>query len=381
MKRKEIIEKAQKVVIKVGSSVLTTPKMAIDLSRIRHLTEEISYLMASGRKVALVSSGAIAVGLERLDLRKGVEGIPDKQAVAAVGQPHLMALYDTYFQKKRIQISQILLTRDDMNHRRRYLNARDTLAALFRLGALPIINENDTVVVEEIKVGDNDNLSVLVSSLIQADLLIILSDTEGLFDKDPKIYPEACLISEVGEIDEQIMCTAGESFSPTGIGGMAVKLDAIRKAASFGIPTILASGKREHVLRDIFSGDPVGTLFLPRHDSLSCKKQWIAYGVRSAGSLFLDEGAVEALLFRGKSLLPTGVVRVEGTFERGEGVDVRDRTGELVAKGLVNYSAQEVAKIRGQNSQAIQRILGYTWGDELIHRDHLVILFPTGKET
>ncbi len=380
MKRKEIIAGARRVVVKVGSSVLTTPDMTIDLQKIQDLSGEISELIAEGRKIALVSSGAIAVGMERLGLRQRVEGLPDKQAIAAIGQPHLMALYDTYFQKKGIQISQILLTRDDMDHRRRYLNARDTIASLFKFGALPIINENDTVVVEEIKVGDNDNLSVLVAGLIQADLLIILSDTEGLFDRDPKVYPEACLISEVEEFSEGILCAAGESFSPTGIGGMSVKLDAIRKAASFGVPTVLASGKRPRVLRDIFDGGHIGTLFLPRRDPLSCRKQWIAYGVRSAGALYLDDGAVKALLYGGKSLLPTGVARVDGAFERGEGVDVRDLSGRLVAKGLVNYSAQEVAKIKGKKSREINEILGYTWGDELIHRDHLVILSAPGKE-
>ncbi len=380
MKRKGIIKNAQKVVIKVGSSVLTTSRKGIDLRRVQRLTEGIYDVVESGRKVVLVSSGAIAVGMDRLGIRGRVDGIPVKQAIAAIGQPHLMALYDEYFQRKGIQISQILLTRDDLNHRRRYLNARDTITSLFKFGALPIINENDTVVVEEIKVGDNDNLSVLVSGLIQADLLIILSDTEGLFDKDPKVYPDACLISEVDEINEGVMCAAGGSFSPTGIGGMPVKLEAIQKAASFGIPTILASGKREHVLREIFSGKDVGTLFMPQRDPLSCKKQWVAYGVRSSGVLFLDDGAVKALLYGGKSLLPTGVVRVSGNFERGEAVDIRNLSDELIAKGLVNYSVQEVEKIKGQRSFKIKKILGYTYGDELVHRDQLVILTQAGKE-
>ena len=368
------------MVVKIGSSVLTTPGGKVDTERIRHLSEGLCEVMASGRRVALVSSGAIAVGMDRLGLRRRVEGIPDKQAIAAIGQPHLMALYDTYFHKKGVQISQILLTRDDLNHRRRYLNARDTIDSLFKFGALPIINENDTVVVEEIKVGDNDNLSVLVAGLIQADLLIILSDMEGLFDKDPKVFPDACLISKVDEVDEAVMCAAGGSCSPTGIGGMSVKLEAIRKAAAFGVPTILASGKRDDILKAIFSGEPVGTLFMPQRDPLSCKKQWIAYGVRSSGTLYLDGGAVKALLYGGKSLLPSGVVRVSGHFERGEGVDVRNLSDELIAKGLVNYSAQEIEKIKGQRSSKIKEILGYTYGDELIHRDHLVVLTPTGKE-
>ena len=380
MERKGIIKKTLKVVVKIGSSVLTTPEGRVDTDRIRHLTEGLCELIDSGRRVALVSSGAIAVGMDRLGLRGRVDGIPDKQAIAAIGQPHLMALYDTFFQERGIQISQILLTRDDLNNRRRYLNARDTIDSLFKFGALPIINENDTVVVEEIKVGDNDNLSVLVAGLIQADLLIILSDMEGLFDKDPKVYPDACLIPKVDKVDEEIMCTAGGSFSPTGIGGMAVKLEAIQKAAAFGIPSILASGKRDDILKEIFSGEPVGTLFMPQRDPLSCKKQWIAYGVRSSGTLYLDGGAVKALLYGGKSLLPSGVVRVSGTFERGEGVDVRNLSDELIAKGLVNYSSHEIEKIKGQRSSRIKEILGYTYGDELIHRDHLVVLTPAGKE-
>ncbi len=381
MIRKRIIREAQKVVIKVGSSVLTTPEKGIDPMKIQQVAEGISEVIASGRKTVLVSSGAIAVGMSRLKLKGRVRRISDKQAIAAIGQPHLMALYDGIFSEKGIQISQILLTRDDLNHRRRYLNARDTIASLFRFKALPIINENDTVVVEEIKVGDNDNLSVLVAGLIQADLLIILSDTEGLFDRDPKVYSDALLISEVKEINEGILRAAGGSFSPTGTGGMTVKLEAIQKAATFGIPTILASGKRDGVLEEIFSGKEVGTLFLPRRDPLSCKKQWIAYGVRSSGTLYLDEGAVGALLYGGKSLLSTGVVKVDGGFERGEAVDIRSLTGDLVAKGLINYSSQEVEKIKGQQSFRIEEILGYTYGDELVHRDHLVVLAHPEKET
>ena len=378
--RAKIIKDVRTVVIKVGSSVLTTPGGDVDHHRIRELVNGITKIRSSGRKVVLVSSGAIAVGMNRLGLRNKVEGIPDKQAIAAIGQPHLMALYDAYFQKEGIQISQILLTRDDLNNRRRYLNARDTIDSLFKFGALPVINENDTVVVEEIKVGDNDNLSALVSGLIQADLLIILSDTEGLFDRDPKIFPEASLIPEVREVDGRIMHAAGNSFSPTGTGGMPVKLEAIQKATSMGIPTILASGKRDHVLDEIFSGKDIGTLFMPRRDPPSCRKQWIAYGVRPSGTLFLDGGAVKALLYGGKSLLPTGVVRCTGNFERGEAVEIRNLSDELIAKGLVNYSSQEVEKIKGEQSGRIREILGYTYGDELIHRDHLVILAKMGKE-
>jgi len=377
---KDIIKKTNKVVIKVGSSVLTTPQRRLDHSRIQNITKGICEVLGSGRKAVLVSSGAIAVGMDRLGIRNRVEEIPDKQAIASIGQPHLMALYDGYFQKGGVQIAQILLTRDDLNHRRRYLNARDTITSLFKLGALPIINENDTVVVEEIKVGDNDNLSVLVSGLIQADLLVILSDTEGLYDKDPKVYRDASLISKVDAIDEGIMHAAGGSFSPTGTGGMSVKLEAIKKAEAFGIPTILASGKRDNVLREIFSGSKVGTLFMPQRDPLSCKKQWIAYGVHSSGTLYLDGGAVKALLFGGKSLLPSGVVRVAGSFERGEGVDIRNLSDDLVAKGLVNYGSKEIGKIKGQRSTRTKEILGYTFGDELIHRDNLVVLAPVEKE-
>ncbi len=379
MEREGIIKKTQKVVVKIGSSVLTTDEGRIDRARIENLTENLWDVIESGRRVVLVSSGAIAIGMDRLGFRGRVDGIPDKQAIAAIGQPHLMALYDAYFREKGIQISQILLTRDDLDHRRRYLNARDTIDSLFKFGALPIINENDTVVVEEIKVGDNDNLSALVAGLIQADLLVILSDMEGLFDKDPKVYTDARLIPKVDEVDEKIMCAAGGSFSPTGIGGMTVKLEAIRKATAFGIPTILASGKRKDVLREIFSGKAVGTLFLPQRDPLSCKKQWIAYGVRSSGTLYLDGGAVKALLYGGKSLLPSGVVRVSGSFERGEGVDVRNLSEDLIAKGLVNYSAREIDRIKGKRSTQIKEILGYTYGDELIHRDHLVVLTPTER--
>jgi len=380
MFRKDLARRVKTAVVKIGSAVLATPDEGINSERIQHLTGEIASLMIRGIKVVLVSSGAIAVGRETMGITRRIEGIPAKQAAAAIGQPRLMALYDTFFRKNRILISQILLTRDDLNHRRRYLNARATIETLFKFGALPVINENDTVVVEEIKVGDNDNLSVLVAGLIQADLLVILSDTEGLFDKDPKAHADARLIPRVDEIDETVMCAAGGSCSPTGVGGMTVKLEAIRKAADFGVPTILANGKREGVLSAIFAGEQVGTFFVPKKDPLSCKKQWIAYSVKPAGTVYLDSGAVKALLYGGKSLLPSGVVRIEGTFERGEGVDICNLSGEIVARGLVNYNAQEIEKISGKQSSSIQKILGFTYGDELIHRDYLVILKSTAKE-
>jgi glutamate 5-kinase len=380
MLRKDFANKVSKVVVKIGSAVLATPDEGIHSEKIRGLATEIAALMAKKVKVVLVSSGAIAVGRETMGMTRRIEGIPEKQAAAAIGQPRLMALYDTFFREKKVQVSQILLTRDDLNHRRRYLNARATIETLFRLGALPIINENDTVVVEEIKVGDNDNLSVLVAGLIQADLLVILSDTEGLFDKDPKAHADARLISRVDEINETVMCTAGGSCSPTGVGGMTVKLEAIRKAADFGVPTILANGKRKGVLSAIFAGEQVGTLFVPKKDPLSCKKQWIAYSVKPTGTVYLDSGAVKALLYGGKSLLPSGVVKAEGSFERGEGVDICNLSGEIVARGLANYNAQEIEKIHGKRSSNIRKILGYTYGDELVHRDYLVILKSITKE-
>ncbi len=380
MYRKDLADRVKTVVIKIGSAVLATPDEGISSERIQRLAAEMASFMARGIKVVLVSSGAIAVGRETMGMSRRIEGIPAKQAAAAVGQPRLMALYDAFFRENSVQVSQILLTRDDLNHRRRYLNARATIETLFKFGALPIINENDTVVVEEIKVGDNDNLSVLVAGLIQADLLVILSDTEGLFDKDPKAHADARLIPRVDEINEAVMCAAGGSCSPTGVGGMSVKLEAIRKAADFGVPTILANGKREGVLSAIFAGEQVGTFFVPKKDPLSCKKQWIAYSVKPTGTVYLDSGAVKALLYGGKSLLPSGVVRTEGTFERGEGVDIRNLSGEVVAKGLANYSAQEIEKISGKQSSRIKKILGYTYGDELIHRDYLVILKSTAKE-
>ena len=380
MYRKDLANRVKTVVIKIGSAVLTTPDEGISSERIQHLATEMASFMARGIKVVLVSSGAIAVGRETMGMTRRMEGIPEKQAAAAVGQPRLMALYDTFFRENSVQVSQILLTRDDLNHRRRYLNARATIETLFKFGALPIINENDTVVVEEIKVGDNDNLSVLVAGLIQADLLVILSDTEGLFDKDPKAHADARLIPRVDEINEAVMCAAGGSCSPTGVGGMSVKLEAIRKATDFGVPTILANGKREGVLSAIFAGEQIGTFFVPKKDPLSCKKQWIAYSVKPTGTVYLDSGAVKALLYGGKSLLPSGVVRTEGMFERGEGVDIRNLSGEVVARGLANYSAQEIEKIGGKQSSRIKKILGYTYGDELIHRDYLVVLKSTAKE-
>jgi len=371
--RAKIIKDVRTVVIKVGSSVLTTPGGDVDHHRIRELVNGITKIRSSGRKVVLVSSGAIAVGMNRLGLRNKVEGIPDKQAIAAIGQPHLMALYDAYFQKEGIQISQILLTRDDLNNRRRYLNARDTIDSLFKFGALPVINENDTVVVEEIKVGDNDNLSAMVTNLTESDLLVNLTNIDGLFDKDPRVHRDATLIPVVEKIDRKITRQASAIPGFLGRGGMASKIKAARKVALAGVPTIIANGLKRHILQQIFSGKDVGTLFPAREVSLCSRKHWIVFTKSPKGELIIDRGAERAILERGKSLLPSGIRQVNGRFSMGNSVLLLNEEGREIAVGMVNYHSGDSWKIMGAKTSEIESILGFKHDDEVIHRDNLIL--------
>lgn len=360
--------------VKVGSSVLVEKGIGLDLVAFSRLAKEISRLHSGSRKIVLVSSGAIATGMEKLEWRRKPNSIPHIQAAAAVGQPHLMKIYQDCFSNYRRKVAQILLTHDDLGNRHRYLNARNTLLTLLDEGFIPIVNENDTVAVEEIKFGDNDNLSALVTSLVSADLLIMLSDIDGLYDHDPKRGKKAKLISLVENIDRDIANCATESTNPWCIGGMASKIEAARKAVRFGISTVVANGRVEGVLSRILEGEVVGTLFLPLADRLSSRKQWIAYGLKPAGRVVVDEGAKKAIVSNGKSLLPTGVSGVHGDFERGDAVRCLDSGGFEFARGLVNYNCHELENIKGRKSREIEEIIGYKYTDEIIHRDDLVIL-------
>ena len=372
--RDRLLKKAKRIVVKIGSSVLVEQGIGLDLVAFSKLAKEISQLHTDSRQIVLVTSGAIAAGMERLRYDKRPDSIPDIQAAAAVGQPHLMKIYQDCFFNYRKQVAQILLTHEDLSDRHRYLNARNTLLTLLNMRFIPIINENDTVAVDEIKFGDNDNLSALVTSLVSADLLIILSDIAGLYDRDPKSGGQARLIDLVENVEHDTWSRPAETRNPWSVGGMASKIEAARKAFRFGVPTFVANGKVEGILHRILEGEKIGTLFLPLADRLSSRKQWIAYGLKPAGQIIVDEGARKAIVSDGKSLLPTGVVEIHGEFDRGDAVSCLDTRGLEFSRGLVNYNYRELRNIKGRQSREIERIIGYKYADEIIHRDDLVII-------
>jgi len=372
--RKKLLEGAKRLVIKIGSNVLASLESGLDLEVMENLVQDIVDLRRKGYEMVIVSSGAILAGTTKLGLKGRPTDIPLKQAVAAVGQTSLMWAYEKLFSQQGQQVAQVLLTRDDLSNRRRYLNARHTLFTLLHYGVVPIINENDTVMVEEIKLGDNDTLSALVTSLVEADLLIILSDIEGLCTHDPYRNKEAKLISIVEQITPEIEQLADKTRSQAGTGGMLTKIKAAQKAACFGVPTVIAQGRKVGVLSQIMQAQEVGTLFLPRKERLCSRKQWIAHALRPLGKIIVDAGAQKALIQQGKSLLPSGIVRVEGKFGIGDAVSCLGPEGKEFARGLTNYGAPEVEQIRGRRSQEIEKILGYKYYDEVIHRDNLVLL-------
>jgi len=366
--------RVRRLVVKVGTGLITQPKLGPDPDRIAALAGEIAGVR-EGRDVVLVTSGAIATGMARLTLVERPRSIPEKQAAAAVGQSALMWHYEAAFKRHGIPVGQILLTAHDISDRARYLNARNTLLALLKFGVLPVVNENDTVAVEEIKVGDNDNLSALVASLIEADLLVILTDVDGLYTSDPATDPSAAKLDAVEAITPEIERLVWRGTGAGSVGGMTTKLQAAQKAATAGVPMVIASGRKQGVLARILKGEPAGTYFAPRADRLGARKRWIAFAVAPQGRLTVDAGALEALTRRGKSLLPSGVVKVDGDFAAGEVVAVLgDAEGREFARGLVNFDADELRKIQGAKTREIEPRLGYKSFDEVIHRDNLVIL-------
>ena len=377
MNRKAIIQKVRRVVLKVGSRVLTGKGRTLSQPVFDRLAREISAARKRGYEVVLVSSGAIAAGMGRLGLLEKPKTMPEKQASAAIGQSALMWSYEKAFSFYGEKVAQILLTRDDLSNRNRYLNARNTLLTLLDFGVIPIINENDTVVVQEIKFGDNDNLSALVTNLVNADLLVILSDIDGLYDKDPRVHKGARLIPFVGQVTEEMEQKATGTLSPFSIGGMVTKLQAARKAALFGVPTVLASGMMEELLEKILRGEDVGTLFTSQVNKLTSRKHWIAFTLEPQGRIVVDEGAKKAILQKGKSLLPSGVLSAEGKFSLGDPVVLSDLNGREFAKGLTNYESSEINKIKGLKTSEVESRLGYKYSDEIVHRDDLVC-FPAG---
>jgi glutamate 5-kinase len=369
-----LLQQANCIVIKVGSSLVTNNGEGLDRLAIAAWAEQIAALNKMGRQIVLVSSGAVAEGMQRLGLRKRPTAVNELQAAAAVGQMGLVQMYESCFSQHGLHTAQVLLTHDDLSDRKRYLNARSTLRTLLSLGVIPIINENDTVVTDEIRFGDNDTLGSLVANLIEADVLVILTDQSGLYSADPRKDKQAVLIQQALAGDAELEKMAGGAGSAVGTGGMLTKILAAKRAARSGAGTIIASGREPEVLLKLAQGQSIGTHLRAGQGKLQAKQQWMADHLRVAGKVTLDAGAVKVLRDQGKSLLPVGVVKVEGNFERGDVVACLDEQGQEVARGLVNYSAAETARILRTPSNEIAQILGYVDESELIHRDNLILM-------
>ena len=365
--------KIKRIVIKIGSNILASAEQGLNTRRLRALAKDISEVIDAGHEVVIVSSGAVAAGLKKLNLKKKPEDIQLKQAAAAIGQSSLMWAYEENFAAFDKKVAQILLTRNDIANRLRYINAKNTVFTLMSYGVIPLINENDPIAVDEIKFGDNDMLAALTAGLVEADMLIILSDVEGLYSKDPS-KKGSRIIKHVDGITPQVKKMATGKSSAVGTGGMYSKLLAAKQANDHGIPVVIMSGKKNSLLTRFMNGKEVGTYFEPKQERLSSKKGWIAYGVRTKGSIFLDDGAVKALTEMGRSLLPSGIAGIEGNFEVGDYIKCLNADGKKTAKGLTNYSSKDLEMIKGKKTSEIEEILGYKYSDEVIHRDNLVIV-------
>ena len=383
--REDILKGIKRVVIKIGSSVISNrdkgrSTLECGLSRdwVRHYARKIKGIRDKGYDVVLVSSGAIMAGRERLEFGRANLTVPEKQACAAIGQSFLMHTYEKAFEKKGLMVAQILLSHDDLGNRRRYLNAKHTIEALLEKGVIPIINENDSVTVEEIKIGDNDSLSATVACLVDAQLLIILSDVEGLYDRDPSLKNKSGtektqLISHVSKVNEDIERIAGKSKNRLTVGGMVTKVLAAKKTMSFGIPALVVNGLEEKVIESIFSGKEVGTLFWSGKGKIRDRKHWIAHTLKPSGTLTIDEGARKALVERGKSLLPAGLITVKGHFEFGNALTLLDESGKEIGRGLVNYNSRDLERIKGMKTSAVRSMMEESFYEEVIHRDDLVV--------
>ncbi len=366
---------SSRIVIKLGTSTLTAGTPYLSPPRLVEFARQMAALCSDGREIVVVSSGAIAAGRERLQFPQLPKDIPAKQMLAAVGQLRLMSLYEQIFGLYGLTVAQVLLTRADLSDRRRYLNSRNTLSALLAQRVVPVVNENDTVATEEIRVGDNDNLSALVANLIEADLLILLTDQPGLFTADPRLDPSAQLVSEITgpDIPDGLWNAAGGTATEIGTGGMLTKLQAADLARRSGTQVVIARGTDPDILLRLAAGELIGTRFFPTTTALESRKRFILAGGRASGSLRVDAGAARALL-NGSSLLPVGVIQVGGIFERGDPVRILDASGREVARGLANYASTDLERIRGEKSEAIAQILGFDYGEEVVHRNHMVLL-------
>jgi len=372
--RQTLFDQARRVVIKVGSAVLTDHQ-GLNVSVIENLARQIAFLCSTGREVILVSSGAVAAGRQRLRLSGQRRGdLKVKQALAAIGQGLLMQAYEQAFSGHGQQVAQVLLTHDDLAHRDRYLNVRNTINTLFSFGVVPIINENDTVSVEELRFGDNDTLGALICNMIGADMFIILTDVECLCTANPAEDAAARPVYTVATIDKEVEEMAGNTMSALGTGGMRSKIRAANIVASCGGSSFIGPGRNAHILQELFGGDLVGTFFLPKREKIAGRKHWIAHVLKPKGFVVLDDGACRALVEDGKSLLPSGIIEVRGQFGVGAPVHCLKTNGDVMAAGLTNYSSEDIEVIKGCKSARIEKILGYKDSDEVIHRDNLVVL-------
>lgn len=372
---REALKAAKRIVVKVGTSTITYSNGKRNFSQIDRLARELSDLQNQGKEMILVTSGAVAVGVDRLGLPKKPDTIPGKQAAAAVGQGVLMHTYEKLFADYGQVVAQVLLTKTESLDRHRYTNSRNTFMELLRQRVIPIVNENDVVALDELKIGDNDNMSALVAGIVDADLVIILSDVDGLYTANPQTHPDAELVHTVTEITPAVEESAGGAGTLRGTGGMATKIQAAKAATSSGISLVIASGTEKNAVPRIVAGEEIGTLFVSRENRLQFRKRWLAFGARIMGSIVVDEGCCKALHKAGGcSILPAGITGVEGSFEAGSTISVKDAQGHELARGLVHYSSEELAKIKGCRSGEIEELLGHKNFDEVIHRDDLVIL-------
>lgn len=364
----------KRLVIKIGSNILTSEDNGLDMERVQSIADDISAVQDLGFEVAVVSSGAVAAGMMKLGLKEKPRDVVLKQASAAVGQSSLMWAYEKCFGTHSRKVAQILLTREDFSDRKRYINSKNTISALISFGIIPIINENDTVATEEIRFGDNDHLASLVAGLVGAERFVILSDVDGLFSRDPRVDASATLISSVDEITPGIERIAGGAGTVVGTGGMYSKVLAAKRAVYNGITVNIINGKKPGTIISLLKGSHAGTEFIGKKARPSLRKSWIAHCSRAKGSVTLDKGAVTALVDGGKSLLPSGILGLSGRFEAGDTIYCLDKAGNRIAKGLANYSSPEIEKIKGRKTSEIEGILGYRYSDEIIHRDNLVLL-------
>lgn len=368
------IPTAKRIVVKVGTSMLSHSTGKLNFQRIERLVRELADLANQGKEIILVTSGAVSAGMDRLGLKEKPKTIPEKQAAAAVGQGILLHTYEKIFGEYGQIVAQVLLTREDSVNRKRYANSRNTLLTLLNMGVIPIINENDAVAVDELKIGDNDTLSAMVASIVDADVLIILSDVEGVFTANPQSNPDAALIPEISDITPELEELAGGPGSMRGTGGMYTKIQAAKIAVNSGVVMVIASGFRDGVVREVLSGSNVGTLFLSKESRLHIRKRWLAFGARIRGAVIVDKGCEQAIITTGSSLLPAGITTVDGDFEQGSTIRILTAEGREIARGVVNYGADDVRKIAGVQTQDIIEKLGSKLYDEIIHRDNMVVL-------